>query len=386
MSSIAEAAARRGGYAVDLLTSLVAEPSVEGSAAIDRCLDLIESEVATLAEVVRPEYDGVSNLIARFGDGPARIAFSGHVDVVAADGEWTTPPFELVRDVDALRGRGSCDMKGGVAAFVGAIRALADIGELERCRVELVLTGDEEVGSRRGLIRILEDGLVTAPAAICGEPTGLDVLIGNRGVIWLRITIRGQGGHAGLIHELANPVDPATTVVAALSELPLEFRDHRFDPPAPSLAVTKVVATAAAGAINVVPDSAMIAVDRRLLPGERSEEAIAQIRAAVEAVVPAPFAWQLEVVRDWRPYAISPAEQIAVVAGDAVRDAGRPATFGMDPASNDSSWLDQAGIKTVLLGPGDPGQAHAVNETLEARQLTDAVALYAEIAARLAGA
>src|SRR5262245_22467656 len=146
LSSIAEAAARRGDYAVDLLARLVAEPSVEGSPAIQRCLDLIEAEVAAIAEVVRPEYDGVSNLIARFGDTPARVAFSGHVDVVAADGDWSTPPFELVRDAEVLRGRGSCDMKGGVAAFVAAIWALADIGELERCGLELVLTGDEEVG------------------------------------------------------------------------------------------------------------------------------------------------------------------------------------------------------------------------------------------------
>src|SRR5579862_707849 len=175
----ADASAReRGPTARELLGQLVAERSLEGDPAIERCFDLVLERVGYLAhEVLRPVEDGLSSLILRFGAGHAsrRIAFSGHVDVVPVHDAWSVPPFALTEHEGELYGRGTCDMKGGVAAFTAALLALADAGLLDECAIELVLTGEEEVGSRRGMIWLLEKGLITAPQAVCGEPTGLDV-------------------------------------------------------------------------------------------------------------------------------------------------------------------------------------------------------------------
>jgi acetylornithine deacetylase/succinyl-diaminopimelate desuccinylase-like protein len=386
---IGPAATARSDYALDLFARLVAEPSIEGSVAVDRCLDLIEAEVAPLAETLeRPINDGLGSLVARFGSGPdeRRLTFSGHVDVVPAGAGWSTPPFEPFRRGGRLVGRGTCDMKGGVAAFVGALWSLADARLLEESAIELVVTGDEEVGSGRGLIPLLKRGLVRGRMAVCGEPTGLRVFLGNRGLVWLSVRVRGSGGHAGMIHRLANPVPVAARLVAALEKIELDAFDKRFDPPKPSLTVTRLDAGACLAAVNVVPETAEVALDRRLLPGEDPAVAVAEIGAVVDTVVVPPFKAEVEVLQTWPAYALSGDERIARAATAAVRSCGLPVHTGMDAAANDSSWLHQAGIPTVLLGPGEPEMAHTIDESVTLTEVPDAVAVYAELAARIAGA
>src|SRR5207245_11411270 len=117
-------------------------------------------------------------------------------------------------------------------------------------------------------------------------------------------------------------------------------------------------------AVNVIPDAAVIGVDRRLLPGENPDEAVAAIRAVLDELVVAPFHAGVALLRTWPPYAIRDDEPIALAARDAVRQSGRPGRFGMDPAANDSSLLDRAGIPAVVLGPGAAGAAHTTHESL----------------------
>ncbi|ADB51203.1 M20 family metallopeptidase [Conexibacter woesei] len=390
MTTLTAAAAAEVEPTLALLEALVAQRSLEGEeAAIERCLELMHDAVAPLArEVTRPVVDGLPALIARFGDGPVaqRVALSGHVDVVPADGAWASDPFTPARRGAVLAGRGTCDMKGGVAAFAGALRALSAAGLLERCSVELVLTADEEVGSRRGLIPLLEAGAVSATSAICGEPTGLDVYLGNRGLIWAAITVTGRGGHAGQAHALANPIAVASELIAALHAVELPVRDERFDPPAPSLTVTGVEGGPAAEAVNVIPDRVVLGVDRRLLPAEDVDAAVGVLRETVARVVGEPYGHAIELLRTWPAYAIEPQEPIAQACVAAARAAGRPGTLGMDSAANDSSWLDRAGIPTVLLGPGAPEQAHVTDEHVPLADVADAIAIYAHaIAARSSG-
>jgi acetylornithine deacetylase/succinyl-diaminopimelate desuccinylase-like protein len=389
MTTLADAATAEVDATVTLLEQLVAERSLEGEdAAIERCLELMHDAVAPLATTIeRPVVDGLPALIARFGDGPVarRVALSGHVDVVPAEGAWASDPFTPVRRGTLLAGRGTCDMKGGVAAFAGALRALSAAGLLEGCAVELVLTADEEVGSRRGLIPLLEAGAVTATSAICGEPTGLDVYLGNRGLIWAAIAVTGRGGHAGQAHALANPIPVAGELIAALHALDLPVRDERFDPPAPSLTVTGVEAGLAAEAVNVIPDRVVLGVDRRLLPAESVDAAVRELRETVGRVVAAPWRHEIELLREWPPYAIEPHEPIAQACVAAAQAAGRSGVLGMDSAANDSSWLHQAGIPTVLLGPGAPEQAHVTDEHVPLADVADAIAIYARAIAAMSG-
>ena len=372
---------------LDLLAGLIAEESIDGAAAIGRCLDLIDDAVQPLGgRRRRPAFDGLPNLVADWGDADdgRRLILAGHADVVPAEGEWETDPFALVRDGDTLVGRGVCDMKGALAAYVGALKVAARHMDLDRAPVSLVVTGDEELGSPRGMVPLLEEGHVNGRWALCGEPTGLDVFTGNRGVAWLRIKIAGRGGHAGLPHVCDNPMWVAARAVTALEALRLSVRDDRFDPATPSLTVTSMqVDGEPAG--NTIPDAVWVAIDRRLLPGETGEAAISQIEAAVGEVVKPPFSWALTVDRVCPPYIAEEGDALVETVQRIVAEVGRPGTLGTDPAADDSSWLGKAGISTVLCGPGAPDQAHTTGEQVDVSEIRDAIAIYAQLIFAAAG-
>jgi acetylornithine deacetylase/succinyl-diaminopimelate desuccinylase-like protein len=371
-------------FALDLLERLVVQPSVLGNdGAIAACLDLIHDALAPFArEIERPVHAGLPSLIMRFGRGPAErtLTLCGHVDVVPADGDWTSPPFTLSRNGDRLVGRGVVDMKGGVAAAVAAIRALAVSGDLEQYSIELAITGDEEVGSRRGVRALLAANAFRGRMALCPEPTALDVYLGNRGVVTCEIAVHGRGGHAGLVHALDSPVGPTIALCEAIAAMPFTARDERFDPPTPSVAIVRIDAGANLPVTNVVPDTATVVLDRRLLPGEEIDDAVAAIEALVAGVVRPPYRATVRVSKRWPPCETSPDAMVSRAAAAAVRSVGRPGAFAMDLPANDTSWFVAHGIPAVLLGPGDPLQAHATDESLDVAQFRDAVAVYAALA------
>jgi acetylornithine deacetylase/succinyl-diaminopimelate desuccinylase-like protein len=372
---------------VDLLARLVAEESVEGSDGIPRCVELIDDAVQPLGGRRRHvEFDGLNSLVADWGDADddRRLILAGHADVVPAEGEWETDPFALVRRADTLIGRGVCDMKGAVAAYVGALKVVARHVALDGIPVSLVVTGDEEVGSARGMVPLLDGGHVTGRWALCGEPTGLDVFTGNRGVIWLRVKISGRGGHAGLPHACENPVWAAARAVTALEGVELTARDERFDPSTPSLTVTSLQVEGDPS-INTIPDAAWLSIDRRLLPGESAEAALSQIESAVRAAVAAPVTWALTVDRVCPSYIAADGDPLVGTVQQIVRQVGRAGTLGTDPAADDSSWLGNAGISTVLCGPGAPEQAHTTGEHVEVAEIRDAMMLYAQLMLAAAG-
>jgi acetylornithine deacetylase/succinyl-diaminopimelate desuccinylase-like protein len=366
---------------LDLLSRLVAEESVEGSDAIPRCVELIDDAVQPLAgRGRRVEFDGLPSLIVDWGDADDdhRLILAGHADVVPAEGEWETEPFSLVRRGDTLIGRGVCDMKGALAAYVGALTAVAGHVDLSGTPVSLVVTGDEEVGSARGMVPLLDDGHVNGRWALCGEPTGLDVFTGNRGVIWLRVKISGRGGHAGLSHACDNPVWAAARAVTALEGVAMAVRDERFAPPTPSLAVTSL-RVEGEPSINTIPDAVWLSIDRRLLPGESSDAALAQIESVLRDAVAPPVTWALTVDRVCPAYIAAEGDALVNTLQQIVRRVGRAGTLGTDPAADDSSWLGNVGISTVLCGPGAPEQAHTTGERVDVSQIRDAMMIYAQL-------
>ena len=253
-------------------------------------------------------------------------------------------------------------------------------GELDRCRIELAITGDEEVGSERGVRALLAANAFQGHMAVCPEPTALDVYLGNRGVLAGKIVVHGRGGHAALIHALESPVGPAVALCQALEAMPLPARDERFTPPTPSLAIVKIDAGAALSETNVVPDTVTIVIDRRLLPGEDIDKVIAEIERVVDEVIQPPFRAEVRVRKRWPPCETSAEHLVSRAALAAARTAGRPGRFDMDLPANDTSWFVERGIPAILLGPGDPLQAHATDESLTVADLRDAITAYAALA------
>jgi acetylornithine deacetylase/succinyl-diaminopimelate desuccinylase-like protein len=363
----------------ELLRELIRERSVADYDSIGRCLARIVRHCEAIgARIRQPEYDGLASLVCEWGppDSTRRIILSGHVDVVPANEEWATDPFEITTVNDSLTARGCCDMKGAVSAFVVTLEILHAEGVLTGMPISLVLTGDEEVGSERGMRPLMRDRQIDGAFAIVGEPTDLNVFVGNRGLIWLEIAVHGRGGHAGMLHTLVNPVPVAAEIVRRLHALPLTIRDQRFDPPTPSLVVTWVDAGADTRTINTVPDVVTLGVDRRLLPGEEADQAIADIRECIDDLACGGITIELRARNVWPSYVNDVETELVRTARHAAQASGRSGAIGIDPATDDSSFLGEGGISTILLGPGHPDQAHVTNETLDRRDLRDAIEIY----------
>ncbi len=209
---------------------------------------LLETRLAAAGfRCVRCDRGGVANLFARFGTRGPVVGFNGHTDVVPTGdpAAWSRPPFSGEIAEGRLHGRGACDMKTGVAAFVAAALDWAEGRDPEAPgSVALLITGDEEGPSEHGTLAILErmaelgEGL---DGCVVGEPTsraafGDMVKIGRRGSLTARITARGRQGHTAYPDRALNPLPALAQLCARLAAAELDRGTERFQPSTLALA------------------------------------------------------------------------------------------------------------------------------------------------------
>lgn len=235
--------------------------------------------------VERLRYGQIENMFARVGDSGPHICFAGHTDVVpVGDAEWRTDPFGgEVRD-GVLYGRGACDMKGAIAAFVaGCARHLA--GGRHEGSISLLITGDEEGPAVDGTVRVLDWMAANRQVpdfCIVGEPTnpvrlGDMIKIGRRGSLNARIAIRGTQGHVAYPQRADNPVHRLVRVVSALTAAPLDAGSEWFEPS--SLQLTSI--DVGNLATNVIPATARAALNIRFNDRHTGASLTAWLRAVL---------------------------------------------------------------------------------------------------------
>ena len=195
------------------------------------------------------------NLFARRGEGGTHFCFAGHTDVVPPGPAWDSDPFGGEVRGGVLYGRGACDMKGAVAAFVAAVTDHKGLGS-----ISLLITGDEEGPATDGTVRVLEwmaeHGHIP-DLCLLGEPTnparlGEVIKIGRRGSLNAGIAVHGTQGHAAYPHRADNPVHRLLRALSALIATPLDVGSEWFEPS--SLQVTSV--DVGNPVTNVIPGSA----------------------------------------------------------------------------------------------------------------------------------
>lgn len=359
--------AAAAGDAVALARVLVSIPSVNprleeggaGEAAVARqCARWLEGwgfEVAV--SEVEP---GRSNLLARMGGGSPRILLNGHLDTVGVGG-MTLPPFDAGVAEGRLLGRGSCDMKGGVAAILSAAAALSrtgwEVGELL-----VALTADEEHASL-GAMALVEAGLTADLAVVC-EPTSLAVSPAHKGFEWVDVTVHGRAAHGSRPDRGVDAIRHASVLLATLDRLEGELQARE---PHPLLGHGSIHAGTITGgrAPSVYPDLCAVTLERRLLPGEPAGTAVAEIQRLVEDVRRESLP-ELEVDVAgglFRPGTEVPTDHPLVVGlRGALRRRGLP-----DPVEPMTAWVDaavfnEAGIPAVCFGPGSIEDAHSADE------------------------
>lgn len=321
---------------------------------------------------------GRPNLVARLGGrgDELPLCFTGHVDVVPlGSAPWTREPFAAELDGGKLYGRGSSDMKSGLAAFVEAAVRLAPRLAGSPGLV-LVITASEETfceGARH--LAGLGGVLGQAGAVVVAEPTGNYPFVGHKGALWLEARTRGVTAHGSMPQHGVNAIYRAARAVTRLEHFPFGVPSH------PVLGSPTLNVGTIHGGLNVnsVPDAAVIGVDIRTIPGlghaalrERlqdhlGEEVTLGVVGDIEGVWTDPdHPWIREVY-----------EIVAPIAGEPPRAAAAPYL-------TDASALTPAfgGAPTVILGPGELALAHQTDEYCLVERLEQSVEVFTEIARR----
>ena len=280
---------------LDLARRLIRCPSVtpeEGGA-----LDLLQEVLAGLgfrcrrmvfSDAGTPDVD---NLYARLGQEGPNFCFAGHTDVVPPGdpSSWRHDPFAAELVDGWLYGRGAVDMKGAIAAYIGAVsRFLEARGPGFGGSLSLLITGDEEgpaVNGTRKVLGALADEGESLDACLVGEPTSNQhladmVKIGRRGALNARLTVNGVQGHSAYAHLADNPVHRLVTMLARLTGEPLDEGSEHFQPT--SLQVTTV--DVGNPATNVIPASATAGFDVRFSDRHSSASVERWVRERLDAV------------------------------------------------------------------------------------------------------
>ncbi|WP_424988572.1 acetylornithine deacetylase [Microbulbifer sp. S227A] len=317
-----------------------------------------------------------ANLFATLGpDVPGGIVLSGHTDVVpVADQDWTSDPFELRQAGGRLYGRGTCDMKG----FIAAATVLAPEFARHPLRrpIHFAFTHDEEVGclGARALVPALQARGVRPAMAIIGEPTGMQVIEGHKGCCEYTVRFSGLEGHGSAPHRGVNAAEYAVRYVAELMQLRGDLmmrapKDSRFEPPWTTINIGRI---AGGVAHNVIAGKAE--VDWEMRPVQEGDAEF--VKTAMQRVVDSDL---LPMMRTISPRADIVTDVVGEVAGlevmaeNAARDlvASLVGANGADvvPFGTEAGLFQKMGMAVAVCGPGSIEQAHKPDEFVSLGQL-----------------
>jgi succinyl-diaminopimelate desuccinylase len=353
-------------------------PGHEGRAAVVLARRL---EAAGLEVAAHDLEEGRTNVVARWPgseDAPA-LCLTGHLDTVPLGGaDWERDPFAAEIDGDRLYGRGSSDMKGGVAAIVIAAERIAHLGR-GRAGLELVLTAGEETGCTGALAVAGADGaLGRAGAMLVAEPTTNQPCVAHKGVVWLDLVAEGRTAHGSMPHLGENAIHKLARAVTRLDGFGFDVAAHELlgDP-------TLNVGTVTGGInINSVPDRATAGLDVRTVPALDADAVTAQLAAAAGDEVRLRTRLALDAV-DTDPSEPWVREVFDVMAEVAGNDAAlRGLAYFTDAAALAPAYGTPP---TVICGPGDADQAHRTDESCSVAALEAAAEGFFQIARRWCG-
>jgi succinyl-diaminopimelate desuccinylase len=326
------------------------------------------------------------NVIARREGGSSGpcVHFNSHLDVVAVGDGWTVDPFEGVIRHGRVYGRGTCDMKGGLAASIIAVEALLDAGAPLPGALEISATADEESGGYGGVAWLAERGWFSKPRVdhvIIPEPLNVDrVCIGHRGVWWGEIATEGRQAHGSMPFLGDSAVRHMGAVMEAL--------EQQAWPALEALETTMPVVPEGARrpTLNInslhggqpepegdglpaplVPDSCRLVFDRRLLIEEDLDEVKASMRALLDGLAQSRpgFRYALRDLFEVRPVMTEPERPVVQATAEAVqRIVGRPAQLVCSPGTYDQKHIDRIGRlrDCIAYGPGVLDLAHQPDE------------------------
>ncbi len=318
------------------------------------------------------------------GAGPGLLML-GHTDVVPVGDGWTVDPFGAELRDGRIYGRGSCDMKGGLAATLAAMSTIGRAGVGLTGPLHLAALADEEqlgIGVRRWVAGPAPD----AAGCIVVEPTDLQTVTAARGDCYLVITVHGRAAHAGQPDDGCNAIAGAAVVVADLERWHAELAASAH----PLVGAPTISVGVISGGVgpSVVPAQCRLEVDRRLLPGERAADVVAAVRARLEGLrlEERGLGWDVEAPMDMPGFETAATDPFVTTVDRALADGGGPGrplggwTAACDGGFVAAEWR----MPVVVLGAGSvTEQAHRADESVAVEDLVVAARAYTLAALRL---
>lgn len=303
------------------------------------------------------------------GKSPGKsLMFCGHTDTVGVAG--MDAPFLPVEVDGRLYGRGSQDMKGGVAAMLGAARKLVESGGLKAGRLIVAAVADEEYAS------LGAENLVKrwhADAAVVTEPTDLIVVVGHKGFSWLEVTTIGHAAHGSRSRDGRDAILRMGRVLSRLEALDREVQAR---PPHPVQGTGSLHASLIEGGreLSTYPDRCTLKLERRTVGTEPKNIALTEVEQILSdlKLQDREFQSLVELMFDRVPFETPPNHELPSLLEDVLARRGRTAKRGGVSYWTDAAVLAAAGIPTVVFGPGGDGlhgikEYVRINDVLECR-------------------
>jgi succinyl-diaminopimelate desuccinylase len=365
---------------IELAQELIRRSSVTPEDA--GCQTLLAERLAALGfEAEQMNFGEVSNLWLRRGSEGPVFAFAGHTDVVPTgpEAKWIHPPFAAEIHDDVLYGRGSCDMKGSIAAMATACERFIEKHPDHHGSIAFLITSDEEGPAVDGTVKVvevLEARDEKIDWCLVGEPTssttvGDVIKNGRRGSLGARLIVKGKQGHVAYPHLAINPIH---RFAPALAELTSQAWDqgNDFFPPT-TFQISNI--NSGTGATNVVPGELEVLFNFRF----STEVTDVELRQRVESILDAhDLDYDLEWNLSGNPFLTPEGELVDAMVASIETVMGIRTELSTSGGTSDGRFIAPTGAQVVELGPLN-ATIHQVDERVNVRELDDLSAIYEHI-------
>lgn len=376
-----------------LLQDMVAIPSVNPSALGEdhscvgelRMVEYLESHLGNLGACTErfDAQDGRPNLVAsvRRGSSSRHLLLEAHTDTVGTAGMTIAPFGGGIRN-GRLFGRGACDAKGPLAAYLEAFRWVIESDLPFDGRLSLAACMGEEDGCH-GAQHLIRGGF-GADAAIVAEPTALRLVNAHKGALWWRCTLRGKAGHGAEPAVGINAISRMARVLGMIENELIPSLQERPDPVLGS--PTLNVGTISGGQkINIIPDECAIEIDRRLVSDEDPDEILKDFGRRVAALAIPEHDVTIEQVQRMLSFSTHIEQPIVRAMSLALEELGESPLPTSVNYCSDAGEFAAAGVPSIVFGPGDIRQAHTADESVDLLELRRAVPILVHTIARFFG-
>jgi succinyl-diaminopimelate desuccinylase len=311
------------------------------------------------------------------------LLFNGHLDTVPIGNEkWIHEPFNAEVAENKIWGRGTADMKGGLAALIVAAKTLSGAHLPLKGDFILAATASEEVDSIGAITLAARPDLGPVQAVMIPEPSYNDVFVAEKGALWLELTTQGKTAHGSMPELGRNAVMMMVTLITEFQKLAFPYQEH------PMLGGFSQSVNTIAGGVktNVVPDHCVVTVDMRTVPSQDHQAIVRQIEILIGDLnrrIP-DFKASVRVVNDRIPVETSPEEPVVQGFLDIVAEVTgeRPVPKGVRYYTDAVAFVPVLKAPMIICGPGDAKLAHQPNEHVEISKLVQSAKIFTLAAAK----